>query len=183
MKNIERVMIMTKLNKKYSNLGLIVATGQNREIGYQNELIWRIKEDLDFFKKITMNSYIIMGRNTYESMPKNLKGRNYIVLSRDENFILETPKIVHRNIDETLALASQDNNSKFWVVGGGIIYANFLPYVETMHITRIGDTYPEADTFFPEFNKDEWSEEVSDNLQYQENNLEYKHTVYLRKKY
>ena len=66
------------------NLGLIVAIGKNREIGYQNKLIWRIKEDLDFFKNITMNSYIIMGRTTYESLPKNLSGRKYIILSSNK---------------------------------------------------------------------------------------------------
>ncbi len=172
---------MIKQNKQYSNLGLIVAIGQNREIGHQNKLIWRIKEDLDFFKKITMDSYIIMGRNTYKSMPKNLKGRNYIVLSRDENFSLEIPKLVHRNIDETLAFISQDSNSKFWVVGGGIIYTNFLPHVDMMHITQIDDSYSDADTFFPEFNKEEWSEEVGEDLQCSKNNVNYNHTLYLRK--
>ena len=112
---------MALQNNKYPNLGLIVAMGQKGEIGYQNDLFWRIKEDLTFFKNTTMDSYIIMGRNTYDSMPKNLKGRSYIVLSRDNKFNLESPKIVHRNVNETLSFISHEKDSKFWVVGGGII--------------------------------------------------------------
>lgn len=69
------------------NLSLIAAIGQNMELGYQNDLIWRIKEDLQFFKEKTMGTYIIMGRKTYESLPKNLPGRKYIVLTSDKNII------------------------------------------------------------------------------------------------
>ncbi len=72
-------------NNVRNNLDLIVAKGKNNEIGYKKDLIWRIKEDLLFFKDVTMNSYIIMGRNTYESMPKKLPGRKYIILSKNEN--------------------------------------------------------------------------------------------------
>ena len=172
---------MTEQDKQYSNMGLIVATGKNREIGCKKDLIWRIKEDLEFFKKVTMNSYIIMGRNTFESIPKNLPGRKYIVLSRDQDFSLETPKIVHRSIAETLAFVSQKNNSTFWIIGGGMIYANFLPYVNKMHITKINESYPAADTFFPEFNKDEWHEKADEELYCSENDVNYGHVLYLKK--
>ncbi len=172
---------MAEQNKQHSNMGLIVATAQNREIGYKNKLLCRIKEDLEFFKKITMDSYIIMGRNTYESMPKNLPRRKYIVLSKDEEFNLETPKIIHRNLEETLAFVSQERESTFWVVGGGKVYTNFLPYVNKMHITEISKTYPEADTFFPEFNKDEWYENEGEKLYCAENDASYSHVLYLKK--
>lgn len=162
-------------------MGLIVAIAQNREIGYKKELLYRIKEDLAFFKQITMDSYFIMGRTTYESMPKNLQRRGYVVLSRDENFNLEPPKIVHRNLEETLAFVSQEKESNFWVVGGAIIYANFLPFVDTMHITEISAIYPNADTFFPEFNKDEWYGNKGEELYCPENNVNYRHVLYLRK--
>lgn len=172
---------MVERNKQYSNMGLIVAMAQNREIGYKKELIYRIKEDLEKFKQITMDSYVIMGRNTYESMPKNLPRRKYIVLSRNEKFNLEPPKIVHRSLEETLAFVSQERESTFWVVGGEIIYTNFLPYVDMMYITQISATYPNADTFFPEFNKDEWYKNAGEKLYCPENNVNYRHVLYLRK--
>lgn len=172
---------MAESDKRYPNMGLIVAMAENREIGYKNDLICPIKEDLEFFKQITMDSYIIMGRNTYESMPKNLSRRKYIVLSKSEEFTLETPKIVHRSLEETLAFVSQEKESAFWVVGGAKIYANFLPYIDSMHITEISATYPHADVFFPEFNKDEWHVSAGEKLYCTENNVNYRHVLYLRK--
>ncbi len=165
--------------KNYDNLGLIVAMGKNREIGYKNNLIWSIKEDLLFFKKVTMDSYIIMGKNTYESMPKNLKGRTYIVLSRNKDFTLEPPKIVHRSIDETLLFIDKNKKEKFWVVGGGIIYQEFLPFVSKMHITKINDSFMGADAFFPAYNSEDWYEQDSDMLY--EENISYKHVLLKRK--
>lgn len=162
-------------------MGLIAAIAQNREIGYKKGLIYRIKEDLEFFKRITMDSYIIMGRNTYESMPRNLSKRRYIVLSRDEKFNLESPKIVHRSLEETLAFVSQERESKFWVAGGEIIYTNLLPYIDKMHITEIYAEYPNADTFFPEFNKDEWYKSEGEKLYSPESSINYRHVLYLRK--
>lgn len=167
---------MKTQKKRYDNLGLIVALGQNGEIGYQNDLIWRIKEDLQFFKNVTMDSYIIMGRNTYESMPKNLSGRKYIVLSHNEKFNLQPPKIVSRSISETLSLIAEEETSKFWVVGGGLIYNIFLPYISLMHITQIQDSFKKADTFFPEFNYEDWSCELGE-VKHSENDLEYRHIL------
>ena len=172
---------MAENDKHYPNLGLIAAIAQNREIGYKKELIYRIKEDLEFFKQITMDSYVIMGRNTYESMPKSLPRRKYIVLSRDEEFNLEPPKIIHRSLEETLAFVSQELESAFWVIGGEIMYTNLLPYVDKMHITEIYAEYPGADTFFPEFNKDEWLENEGEKLYCPENDVNYRHVLYLRK--
>ena len=166
--------------KVYENLGLIVAVGANREIGFQNRLIWRIKEDLDYFKRVTMDSHIIMGRKTYESMPKNLKGREYVVLSRDEQFLLESPKIVTRSISETLMLVEKMPKTKFWVIGGGAIYKGFLSNVSTMHITEIMDRAIQADAYFPEFNEDEWNILGEDRL-LSLGKLQYKHLVLKRK--
>lgn len=172
---------MSEKDKQYLNMGLIVAIAQNREIGYKKELIYRIKEDLAKFKQITMDSYIIMGRNTYESIPKNLPRRKYIVLSRDDKFNLEPPKIVHRSLEETLAFISKEKESTFWVIGGEKIYAKFLPYIDKMHVTEIFSTYPNADTFFPEFNKDEWYKNAGEKLYCSENNVDYRHVLFLRK--
>lgn len=172
---------MIEPNKQYLNMGLIVAIAQNRGIGYKKELLYKIKEDLEFFKQVTMDSYLIMGRTTYESMPKNLSRRNYIVLSRDKKFNLEPPKIVHRNLEETLSFVSKERDSKFWVIGGALIYNDFLPFIYKMYITEVFTTYPNADTFFPKFNDDDWYKNAGEKLYCPENNVNYRHVLYLRK--
>lgn len=165
--------------KIYANLGIIVAVGEQREIGYRNDLIWKIKEDLSYFKKVTIGSFIIMGRNTYNSMPKSLNGRTYIVLSSKPDFCLESPNIVTRSVDETLHFVKINPNEKFFVVGGGSIYSIFLPYVSKMYITEILDTMPLADVYFPNYDKKEWEEEQI--TYHQEEGLEYKRLVLQRK--
>lgn len=172
---------MSQINN--SNLGLIVAAGKNGEIGYQQNLIWRIKEDLTFFKNTTMGSYIIMGKNTYDSMPKRLPGREYVVLSRDNSFILPDNQKLCRSVEETLDFVSSQPDSKFLVVGGGIIYEQFMPYVDYMHITEIEATYPQADTYFPQFNIEEWNKETGEEMYCPDNGVAYKHALYKRKKY
>lgn len=165
----------------YENLGLIVAMGKNREIGYKNDLIWKIREDLNFFKTTTMGSYMIMGRKTYESMPKNLLGRKYIVLSRNADLILDSSKILHRDIKETLDFVSRYADERFFVVGGSSIYKEFLPYVSTMHITEIDDSFPLADAYFPSFDEIQWETLEGDTLR-SENDISYKHTLRISKR-
>ena len=170
----------TNINNYYDNLGLIVARGLNGEIGYQNTLIWKIKEDLAFFKQVTMNSYIIMGRKTYESMPKNLLGRRYIILSRSKNFEFDDSKIVQHNLGDTLFCVSSNPGESFWVIGGEEIYRQFLPYVSLMHITEILDT-KQADAFFPNFSEDEFDRKNGALLNSPEN-ISYRHSILTRKR-
>lgn len=165
----------------YENLGLIVAMGKNREIGYKNDLIWKIREDLNFFKTTTMGSYMIMGRRTYESMPKHLQNRRYIILSRSSDFVLDSAKILHRDIRETLEFVSRSLDEKFFVVGGSAIYKEFLPYVSTMHITEISDSFPLADAYFPSFDETDWENLEGDTLR-SENDINYRHTLRISKK-
>lgn len=167
-------------NNYYGNLGLIVARGLNGEIGYQNALIWRIKEDLAFFKQITMNSYIIMGRKTYESMPQNLLGRRYIILSRSKNDEFDNSKIVQHNLEDTLFYVSSNPEESFWVIGGGEIYRQFLPYVSLMHITEILDTQ-QADVFFPSFSEEDFVRENGVILN-SPDNIFYRHSILTRKR-
>ena len=161
------------------NLSLIAAIGQNMELGYQNDLIWRIKEDLQFFKEKTMGTYIIMGRKTYESLPKNLPGRKYIVLSSDKNINSSDRLIAFRNIKDILEFIKSMEDSYFYVIGGGQVYGSFLPYVNSMHLTEINASFEQADTFFPTFDKKEWIQE-SGQL-FKENEISYRHVLYLKK--
>lgn len=140
------------------NLILVAAIGKYNELGLNNRLIWRIKEDLMFYKSLTMHQNIIMGRKTFESMPMSaLKGRTPFVLSSKE---LDRYYDVNSftNI-ESLLKYIEITNQQFIVVGGATIYKEFLPYVDTMYLTEIDD-YSEADTYFPYLDYKDWNIET-----------------------
>lgn len=140
------------------NLSLIAAIGNCNELGLNNQLIWKIKEDLTFYKKYTMNQNIIMGRKTFESLPASaLKGRNPFVLSSkclDDKYDVNSFQSI-----ESLLEYIKMTNQNFIVVGGSTIYKLFLPYVDTMYLTEIDD-YGEADTFFPYIDNSDWDIET-----------------------
>ncbi|MFA5603277.1 MAG: dihydrofolate reductase [Bacilli bacterium] len=161
------------------NLSLIAAIGKNMELGYQNDLIWKIKEDLQFFKQKTMGSYIIMGRKTYESLPKKLQERKYIVLTNDTNINSSDSLTVFRNIKDILEFIKNMQDSYFYVIGGGQVYGAFYPYVDSMHLTEVNASFKQADTFFPTFDTNDWIENPDQVLE--ENGISYRHVLYLRK--
>lgn len=125
-------------------LKIIVAIGKNREIGKNNKLLWHIPKDLAHFKKLTENSTVIMGLNTYKSIGKALPNRKNIVISdiklNDENII------VYDDIKKCIT-----ENTSGYVIGGQSIYTQMLDYVEELHISYIDKEYLDADTFFPKF--------------------------------
>lgn len=160
------------------NLSLIAAIGKNSELGLDNHLLWHISEDLAFYKKMTWGKNIIMGKRTMDSMPlKAFEGRNAFVLS---DIPLDTMLDVN-SFDNINTLLNYVKNSKeeFIVVGGASIYKQFLPYVKTMYLTEI-DEYFNADTFFPDFNVDDY--DVTLMGEYEDGNLKYVRNKYVRKK-
>jgi len=138
-----------------NNLRLIAAIGKNNELGKNNDLIWRVREDLQFFKQTTMGSYIVMGKNTYHSMPPSLLGRTYLVISEAPVNGIKT----FGSINEFLKFAEEINET-IWVVGGGMIYTQLLPHCSEMVLTEIDDTCSGADVFFPQFEKADWNTEI-----------------------
>lgn len=138
------------------NLSLIAAIGENRELGYKKELLWHIREDLMFYKKMTMGKNIIMGRVTLESMPKSaLIGRHPIVLTSSS--IRDDDKIKYFNDIDKLLDEISNSKEEYMVVGGAAIYKQFIEYVDTMYLTTIYDSTPVlADCYFPEFNLEDW---------------------------
>lgn len=142
------------------NLSLIAAIGPNRELGYNNALIWHIKDDLAFYKSMTMGKNIIMGRLTFESLPKAaLKGRKPIVLSR--NKISSDDIIKYFNDMDELLKIIEESEEEYMVIGGAKIYKEFLPYVDTMYLTSIDDGINHiADTYFPVFDMYDWDIEL-----------------------
>jgi len=116
---------------------MIVAHDLNRAIGRKGDLPWRQRSDLRMFKEKTMDSNIIMGRKTWDSLPGKLPGREHFVLSRNE---VEGVEVI------TFEQAIQMDG---WIIGGGQIYELFLPQVDELHITVIQTEVSDADTFFP----------------------------------
>ena len=155
-------------------INIIVAIGKNNEIGQNNELIWRLKKDLNFFRQTTWNKDIIMGRKTFESLPKLLPHRNHIVLTRKKIEIANVK--IYNNID---MLIMEYMYKDAFVIGGGSIYKQFLKYAENMYITEIQDTCEEADTFFPLFKKENFKKTII--KEDEENGIKFKHALYKRR--
>lgn len=159
------------------NITLIAAIGKNLELGKDNHLIWRFREDMQFFRKHTIHKPIIMGRKTLESLPGLLPERQHIVLTKR---LLEFPDevLVMHSISDLLSHIEQCEE-EFMVIGGASIYQELLPYSDTMLLTKI-DAESDADVYFPSFNKEDWDSVVLS--EQEERGISYKHFVYTRKK-
>ena len=136
-----------KNNKIVDNLTMIVAAGENNEIGKDNDLIWHLRDDLKRFKSLTSGHHIIMGRKTFESFPKPLPNRTHIVITRQSNYKAPDGVIIVNSIEDAINIAKKD--SQPFIIGGGEIYKQAMPYASKIEITRVHATFPEADTFFP----------------------------------
>ena len=143
-----------KLNKK-QNLTLIVAASENNAIGKNNKLIWHLRNDLQRFKSLTSGHCIIMGRKTYESFPKPLPNRTHIVITNQQNYKVPHGVIVVHSIDDAMDAALEDKHP--YVIGGGEIYKQSLPFADKIELTRVHDDF-EADTHFPELDLKAWRE-------------------------
>ena len=135
---------------------IIVAISKNNAIGKDNELLFRIKEDLQFFKTITLNKVIVMGRKTFESLPGVLPSRKHIVITRDLNYSVHHENVeVRHSLEEVLKEYSTPTR-EVMVIGGGQIYkeALNLGLVDKMYITKVDETVEDADTFFPDIDLD-----------------------------
>ena len=138
-----------------NNLTIIAAIGKNNELGYKNGLIWRLKEDMKFFKENTIGKPIVMGRKTLESLPKLLPNRTHIVLTHQDIVI---PGVIIIHSKEELFNLIKDE--EVMIIGGESIYKMFIDDVDKMLLTEIDKEYKDADAYFPEFNKDNWNIKV-----------------------
>jgi len=134
-------------------MNLIVATDNNWAIGYKNDLLIKIPEDLKNFKKITTGHNVIMGRKTFVSLPGGnaLPNRNNIVLTKDPTFNAKNIYACN-NVDEVLTICAKTNNDSY-VIGGEMIYRLFLPFCNKAYITRIYEDFL-ADKYFPNLDDD-----------------------------
>lgn len=135
-------------------ISIIVAMDLNRVIGANNDLPWRLPEDLRHVKKITTGHPIIMGRKNYESIGRPLPGRRNIVLTRDKDFKANGCEVVH-SVSDIYDICKGEE--EIFIFGGEQIYKLFLPVTEKIYLTRIHSEF-EGDTFFPEIDLNEWKE-------------------------
>ncbi|MDE1925276.1 MAG: dihydrofolate reductase [Patescibacteria group bacterium] len=127
----------------------IAALGQNRVIGKDNELLWRIPDDFKRFKALTTGHPIVMGRKTFESLGKPLPNRTNIVITRDTSWSAEGIVVMH-SIEEAVEKAKEIDKDKVFIIGGAQIYEQALPFVDRLYVTLI-DEEKEGDAYFPAY--------------------------------
>ena len=138
------------------NISIIVAVAKNGAIGLNNELLYRLPNDLKRFKALTTGNTIIMGRKTFESLPKGaLPNRRNIVLSRQEGLHYENAECYSSSEE---ALMQCDYTEDVYIIGGGELYKQTLALAKRIHLTLVDDTPAQADAFFPTLNPAEWRE-------------------------
>ena len=135
------------------SINIIAAVARNRAIGYQNKLIYWLPNDLKRFKALTTGHTIIMGRRTFESLPKGaLPNRRNIVISRTQK---DFPGCdTYASLEEALSHCHEDED--IYIIGGASVYRQALPYANRLCLTEISDTPDNADAFFPDYNR--WKE-------------------------
>ncbi len=135
-------------------ISLVVAMGLNREIGINNQIPWKLSEDLKNFKKTTMGHHILMGRKTFESIGKPLPGRTNIILSRNKDFKVKDC-ITVTTMDEAINFSKKNGETELMVIGGAEIYKEALPLANRIYLSKV-EFKGEADAYFPEFNEKDW---------------------------
>ncbi len=155
---------------------LIAAIGENGELGKNNDLIWHLPKDKRFFKETTMGKYVVMGRRTFESLPNSLPGRTMIVVSSKklDNYY---DVICYNN---PLDVIDHFEKDELFVIGGGLIYEEFMPFASEMYLTEVLAHDYEADTYFPQINPREWHvKEIESGV---DNGIDYVRNHYVRKR-
>ena len=158
-------------------VSLIAAMAQNRVIGRDNQLPWRLPADLQHFKKITMGKPIVMGRKTWQSIGRPLPGRTNIVITRDANFQAEGCVVVH-SIDG--AIQAADGNDELMIIGGANLYEQTLGQAERLYLTRIKADV-EGDAWFPQLEDNKWKQVECESFTADaKNEYDYEFVVYER---
>ncbi len=158
-------------------VSMIAITNKNRVIGYKNRLLWDIPDDLKHFKKITKGHVVVMGDKTFESLGRPLPNRTNIIITRDKDYRAPECVIVHSLEDALLQGKKEEaklgnKTEEIFIIGGGSIYAQMLPFTDKLYLTVVDDEPKNADTFFPDYS--EFKNIVSESVEYEHNGLKYK---------
>jgi len=142
---------------------MIAAIGKNNELGKDNGLIWNFSKDMKFFREKTKNSVIVMGRKTFNSLPRILPNRKHIVLSKVKEFNkkLDENVVVIEAKEQLVSYCKELSQTEdVFVIGGASVYRMFLPIVDRMYLTRIEKEDGSADVYFPEIDESKWEKVV-----------------------
>lgn len=157
----------------------IVALDSLRAIGKDGGIPWRLREDLRHFKEITMGHPVIMGRKTWESLPRRpLPGRRNIVITRNPDYSAEGAQTAS---SLECAIASCEPSEIPVIIGGAHIYEAALPLCTRLYVTAVELETPDADTFFPALPASEWSLAENGERMVSENGIAYRFLTYIRK--
>ncbi|MEJ7780355.1 MAG: dihydrofolate reductase [Daejeonella sp.] len=136
-------------------ISLIVATDEKNGIGKNNQLPWHLPADLKHFKMLTTGHPIIMGRKTFDSIGKALPNRRNILISRQQDLVVEGAEVV-QSLQDAFKLCKDEKEA--FVIGGAQIFEQSLPFADILYLTLIHYNF-DADTFFPEMENNDWIEE------------------------
>ncbi|EKF75478.1 dihydrofolate reductase [Alcanivorax hongdengensis A-11-3] len=164
-------------------LAMMVAKASNDVIGRDNKLPWYLPNDLKYFKQVTFGKPVIMGRKTWESLKGPLPGRTNIVITRQPDYQAEGAKVV-ATLDEAIRLAENvafiDGQEEAVIMGGAEIYKLALPSADRLYLTEV-HAQVEGDTYFPEYDTDQWTEIAREDFAAQgPNPYDYSFVVYQR---
>jgi dihydrofolate reductase len=161
-------------------ISIIVAISEDNGIGYRNRLLWHLPEDLKRFKKLTVGHTVIMGKKTWESLPrKPLTERKNIVITDIPGEIIESA-ITAYSIED--ALSKCEKNEEIFIIGGGSIYRQFMPVADRLYITHVHKKAP-ADIYFPVIDPERWEPvEKEEHRTDAADDIPYSYIIYQRKK-
>jgi len=160
-------------------ISIIVAIAEDNGIGYKNELLWHLPEDMKRFRKLTLGHTVIMGKKTWESLPKKpLSGRKNIIITDDPLDRFESGLAAYSIED---ALSKCEVNEEIFIIGGGSIYRQFMAVADRLLITHIHKKTP-ADIYFPVIDPEIWEPvEKEDHLQDDTSQIPYTYIIFRRR--
>lgn len=159
------------------NITMIALIGENNELGFKNDLLIRIPEDMKFFRKETINKPIVMGLNTLKSLNGLLPNRKHIVLTHQD--LEENKNLVVCHSMEELLFYLKTLKEEIMVIGGGMVYKQMIDYANKMLITKVDKTF-EADVYFPNIDDNDWNVNVLKDYKYHD--ISYRRLCYQRKR-
>ncbi|MTI21515.1 dihydrofolate reductase [Fulvivirga sp. RKSG066] len=140
-------------------ISMIAAIAENNVIGKNNDMIWHLPDDMQYFMQKTTGHHVIMGRKNFESLPpkyRPLPNRTNIIITRQDDYEAEGALVVN-SLEEALEIAEKNGENEAFIIGGGQIYNLGLGVAHIMYLTEIHEVF-EGDAYFPEFDKLKWKE-------------------------
>lgn len=161
-------------------ISIIVAIAENLAIGKNNDLLWHIPGDMKYFKRITSGHPVIMGKRTYESLPRRpLPNRRNIVITDQPGETIDGCEMAY-SIGEAIAMFALEEEN--FIIGGASVYRQFLPFTDRLYLTRVHKPF-KGDVFFPELDFSQWHlQSREDHGPDEQNDFSYSYEVYDRKK-